>query len=62
MATRDWSKIVWKDDGTDDDLIREFLADSENIWNCDVCPYKMEHPSLGVISCGQDPCLVELSC
>lgn len=45
MATRNWSKIAWKNDGTDNDLIREFLADPDVIRKCDACPYKMEHPS-----------------
>ena len=62
MATRDWNKVVWKNDGSDNDLIREFLADPDNIRKCDVCPYKMEHPNLGVLDCGQEHCWVELSC
>lgn len=62
MATRNWSKIVWKNDGTDNDLIREFLADPDNIGKCDVCPYKMKHPSYDALPCGQYHCWVELSC
>lgn len=62
MTTRDWSKVKWACDGSDNDLIREFLADPENIGNCDVCPYKMTHPSLGTLDCGQEHCWVELSC
>lgn len=62
MATRDWSKVNWKNDGTDNNLIREFLADSENIGKCDQCPYKMKHPSWDALPCGQYRCWVELSC
>ena len=32
----------WKLDGSDNDAIREFLADPNNIHNCEQCPYKMK--------------------
>ena len=61
MATRDWSKVDWsnKENGY---LIREFLADPDNIRNCDQCPEKMKHPSWDALPCGQYHCWVELSC
>lgn len=33
MAARDWSKVDWTNN-EDNNLIREFLADSDNIMNC----------------------------
>lgn len=61
MTTRDWSKVDWTNN-EDNNLIRAFLADSDNIMNCDLCPYKMKHPSWGTLPCGQYHCWVELSC
>ena len=61
MATRDWSKVDWTNN-EDNNLIRAFIADSDNIINCDQCPYKMKHPSWGTLPCGQYHCWVELSC
>lgn len=58
----DWSKIKWLCDGTDNDLIRMFLSDIDNIGNCDCCPYKMAHPTDGNLPCGQSNCWVEISC
>ena len=43
MPNEKWKHIQWKRDGSDNALIREFLADSNNIKNCDQCPYKMKH-------------------
>lgn len=43
MSNEKWKHIQWKRDGSDNALIREFLADSNNIMNCDQCPYKMKH-------------------
>lgn len=40
MATRDWSKVDWTNN-EDNNLIREFLADSDNIMNCNQCPYML---------------------
>lgn len=56
MATRDWSN------NEDNNLIRVFLADPDNIMNCSQCPYKMKHPSWDALPCGQYHCWVELSC
>ena len=36
MATRDWSKVDWTNN-EDNNLIRAFLADSDNIINCSQC-------------------------
>lgn len=36
MAARDWSKVDWTNN-EDNNLIREFLADSDNIMNCNQC-------------------------
>lgn len=52
MAARDWSKVDWTNN-EDNNLIREFLADSDNIMNCNQCPYKMKHPSWDALPCGQ---------
>lgn len=62
MPNEKWKHIQWKRDGSDNALIREFLADSDNIRNCEVCPYKMKHPSYDALPCGQYHCWVELSC
>lgn len=62
MPNEKWKHIQWKRDGSDNALIREFLADSNNIMNCDQCPYKMKHPHHDVLPCGQYHCLVEVSC
>ena len=59
MAARDWSKVDWTNN-EDNNLIREFLADSDNIMNCNQCPYKMKHPSWDALPCGQYHCWVEL--
>lgn len=40
MATRDWSKVDWTNN-EDNNLIRAFLADPDNIMNCNQCPYKI---------------------
>ena len=62
MAKRDWSCVEWKKDGSDNDLIREFLADPKNEGNCSECPYRMKHPSHDALfPCGQWHCWVELS-
>ena len=58
----DWSKIKWLCDGTDNELIHMFLADIDNIGNCDCCPYKTAHPTDGKLPCGQSNCWVEISC
>lgn len=58
----DWSKITWRCDGTDNALIRQFLADADNIGNCGCCPYKMSHPDDNKLPSGQSNCWVELSC
>lgn len=55
-------KIIWRCDGTDNTLIRQFLADADNIGNCEFCPYKMTRPADGKLPCGQSNCWVELSC
>jgi|GEM_PF-7009510 len=50
------------------DKIRVFIESSskvmysDNIMNCDQCPYKMKHPSWDALPCGQYHCWVELSC
>lgn len=62
MPDEKWKHIQWKRDGSDNALIREFLADSNNIMNCDQCPYKMKHPYYDALPCGQYHCWVELSC
>ena len=58
MAARDWSKVDWTNN-EDNNLIREFLADSDNIMNCNQCPYKMKHPSWDALPCGQYHCSVK---
>lgn len=50
MATRDWSKVDWTNN-EDNNLIRAFLADPDNIMNCSQCPYKMKHPSWDALPC-----------
>lgn len=62
MPNEKWKHIQWKRDGSDNALIREFLADPDNIRNCEACPYKMKHPSYDALPCGQYHCWVELSC
>ena len=62
MPNEKWKHIQWKRDGSDNALIREFLADPDNIGNCKESPYKMEHPSHDALPCGQYHCWVELSC
>lgn len=62
MPNEKWKHIQWKRDGSDNALIREFLADPDNIRNCEVCPYKMKYPSHDALPCGQYHCWVELSC
>lgn len=62
MPNEKWKHIQWKRDGSDNALIREFLADSNNIMNCDQCPYKMKHSHHDALPCGQYHCWVELSC
>lgn len=57
---KDWSKHIWKLDGSDNAAIREFLSDPENVQKCNVCPYKMAHAS--GLPCGQQNCLVEVTC
>lgn len=51
----------WKLDGSDNDAIREFLADPNNIHNCEQCPYKMKGEQRN-LPCGQQNCWVELTC
>lgn len=51
----------WKLDGSDNDAIREFLADPNNIHNCEQCPYKMKSEQRN-LPCGQQNCWVELTC
>ena len=58
----EWDKIIWRCDGTDNALTRQFLADAGNICNCECCPYKMTRPQDGKLPCGQSNCWVELSC
>lgn len=62
MPNEKWKHMQWKRDGSDNALIREFLADSNNIMNCDQCPYKMKHPHHDALPCRQYHCWVELSC
>lgn len=61
MEAIDWSKVDWTNN-ENNNLIRAFLADSDNIMNCNQCPYKMKHPHWGALPCGQYHCWVELSC
>lgn len=51
---------MWKLDGSDNDIIREFLCDPENIHNCAVCPYKKIRAS--GLPCGQQNCWVAVTC
>lgn len=57
---KNWSNITWKLDGSDNDIIREFLCDPENIYNCAVCPYKKTRAS--GLPCGQQNCWVAVTC
>ena len=51
MANEKWNHVEWKCDGSDNNLIREFLAGPDNEGNCNACPYRS----------GQYHCWVALS-
>ena len=51
----------WKLDGSDNDAIREFLADPNNIYNCEQCPYRMKNAPESTLPCGQQNCWVEVT-
>ena len=55
-----WEITDWKLDGSDNDKIRQFLADEKNIYNCEECPYRMEYHGHDTLPCGQYHCWVEL--
>lgn len=61
MANEKWNHVEWKCDGSDNNLIREFLADPDNEGNCNACPYRSEHPSHDALPCGQYHCWVALN-
>lgn len=48
-------------DGSDNDRIRMFLANPENIYNCDKCPYQLQTYEQ-FLPCGQQNCWVQVSC
>ena len=62
QTKRDWSAIMWNLDGSMNELMREFGGDPENVYNCDVCPWKKTHSGHDQLPCGQYHCWVELSC
>lgn len=51
---------TWKLDGSENDKIRVWLADSKNSLNCEECPYVLKTQQGRPLPCGQQNCWVDI--